>query len=97
MRGNPFDGDKDFNTETGYFCYLDKVTYGDGAAAEDFDDCSWLKLDLPHDWALAWLLKNDRITAVLIGASAVEQLQNNIDLLVDVDCTNAELDKTKSI
>ena len=49
MRGNPFDGDKDFNTETGYFWYLDKTTFGDRAAAADFDDCSWLKLDLPYD------------------------------------------------
>jgi L-glyceraldehyde 3-phosphate reductase len=31
--------------------------------------------------ALAWLLKDKRITSVLIGASSVEQLNNNIDML----------------
>jgi L-glyceraldehyde 3-phosphate reductase len=47
--------------------------------------------------ALAWLLKDNRITSVLIGASSVAQLQNNIDALVNVDFTNAELDKIESI
>lgn len=50
--GHPFDTSKDFNTGTGYFSYLAKTTYGDGAAALDFDDRSWRKLDLPHDWAV---------------------------------------------
>ena len=31
--------------------------------------------------ALAWLLKDTRITSVLIGASSVQQLDNNIDCL----------------
>jgi L-glyceraldehyde 3-phosphate reductase len=31
--------------------------------------------------ALAWLLKDRRITSVLIGASSVQQLNNNIDML----------------
>ena len=50
--GHPFDTSKDYNTGTGYFSYLAKSTYGDGAAAADFDDRSWRKLDLPHDWAV---------------------------------------------
>jgi beta-galactosidase len=50
--GHPFDTKKDFNTGTGYFSYLTKAAYGDGAAAANFDDRSWRKLDLPHDWAV---------------------------------------------
>ncbi|TRX41293.1 beta-galactosidase GalA [Flavobacterium restrictum] len=50
--GHPFDTAKDFGTGTGYFSYLAKTTYGDGASATDFDDRSWRKLDLPHDWAV---------------------------------------------
>jgi beta-galactosidase len=50
--GHPFDTKKDFNTGTGYFSYLTKAAYGDGAAASNFDDRSWRKLDLPHDWAV---------------------------------------------
>jgi beta-galactosidase len=50
--GHPSDTKKDFNTSTGYFSYLAKASYGDGAAAKDFDDRSWRKTDLPHDWAV---------------------------------------------
>ena len=47
--------------------------------------------------ALAWLLKDNRITSVLIGASSVAQLQNNINAVDNVDFTNAELYKIESI
>ncbi|MEO8109211.1 MAG: hypothetical protein ABI594_04225 [Ginsengibacter sp.] len=33
---------------TGYFSYLAKASYGDGAAAKNFDDRGWRKLNLPH-------------------------------------------------
>jgi L-glyceraldehyde 3-phosphate reductase len=47
--------------------------------------------------ALAWLLKDNRITSVLIGASSVGQLNNNIDALENIDFTKAELDKIEGI
>lgn len=50
--GHPYDAQKDFNTGTGYFSYLAKSGYGDGAAAPDFNDAAWRHLDLPHDWAV---------------------------------------------
>jgi len=50
--GHPSDPQKDYNHATGYFSYLAKTGYGDGAAAPNFDDRSWRKLNLPHDWAV---------------------------------------------
>jgi len=50
--GHPSDPAKDFNFGTSYFSYLSKAGYGDGPAAEKFDDSAWRKLDLPHDWAV---------------------------------------------
>src|SRR5207245_11013618 len=50
--GHPFDAKKDFNNGTGYFSYFAKAGYGDGAAAANFDDRAWRKVDLPHDWAV---------------------------------------------
>jgi L-glyceraldehyde 3-phosphate reductase len=47
--------------------------------------------------ALAWLLKDARITSVLIGASSVGQLQNNIDALENTDFTIIELDKIEAV
>ncbi len=50
--GHAYDQQKDFRNETGYFSYLTKAGFGDGAAAKNFDDRSWRMLDLPHDWAV---------------------------------------------
>ncbi len=50
--GHPFDAAKDFNNGTGYFSYFAKAGYGDGAAAQNFDDRAWRKIDLPHDWCV---------------------------------------------
>ncbi len=50
--GHAVDAQKDFNNGTSYFSYLAKAGYGDGAAASNFDDRAWRKLDLPHDWAV---------------------------------------------
>jgi beta-galactosidase len=50
--GHPSDAQKDFHTGTGYFSYLAKTGFGDGAAAADFDDRAWRTVDLPHDWAV---------------------------------------------
>ncbi len=47
--------------------------------------------------ALAWLLKDNRITSVLIGASSVGQLQNNIDALGNLQFSKVELDKIEAI
>jgi beta-galactosidase len=50
--GHSFDPEKDFGNGTSYFSYFAKAGYGDGAAAPNFDDRAWRKLDLPHDWAV---------------------------------------------
>ncbi len=50
--GHAWDTDNDFNHGTGYFSFYTKTGFGDGPAAPEFDDRSWRKLDLPHDWAV---------------------------------------------
>jgi L-glyceraldehyde 3-phosphate reductase len=47
--------------------------------------------------ALAWILKDRRITTVLIGASSVAQLDNNIDCLNNLSFTPEELNGIESI
>jgi len=47
--------------------------------------------------ALAWLLKDKRITTVLIGASSVEQLDNNLGALDRVQFDAAELQEIETI
>jgi beta-galactosidase len=50
--GHAFDASKDFGNGTGYFSYVTKTGYGDGAASASFDDRAWRVLDLPHDWCV---------------------------------------------
>ena len=47
--------------------------------------------------ALAWLQKDKRITSVLIGASSVRQLNNNIDCLQSLEFTQDELNAIEKI
>lgn len=47
--------------------------------------------------ALAWLLKDKRVTTVLIGASSVEQLDNNLGALHKVQFDAAELQEIENI
>jgi L-glyceraldehyde 3-phosphate reductase len=47
--------------------------------------------------SLAWLLKDNRITSVLIGASSVGQLNNNIDSLQYLDFSSDELNAIETI
>ncbi|HEY9260706.1 L-glyceraldehyde 3-phosphate reductase [Chitinophaga sp.] len=47
--------------------------------------------------ALAWILKDKRITTVLIGASSVAQLDNNLDTLRNTTFTKEELDAIEAI
>ena len=43
------------------------------------------------EMALAWLLKNDKVTSVLVGASSVEQLGDNLLALRNTNFTDREL------
>lgn len=47
--------------------------------------------------ALAWLLKDNRITSVLIGASSVNQLNNNIESLKNLEFNKDELTAIEEI
>lgn len=47
--------------------------------------------------AIAWLLKDSRITSVLIGASSVAQLEDNIRSLGNITFTDQELERIETI
>lgn len=47
--------------------------------------------------ALIWLLKDKRVTSVLIGASSVQQLDANIDCLNNLSLSSNELDAIETI
>lgn len=55
-----------------------------------------MKSHIP-EMAIAWLLRDKRISSILIGASKVSQLKDNIDALKHLDFTSAELENINDI
>jgi L-glyceraldehyde 3-phosphate reductase len=47
--------------------------------------------------ALAWILKDERITSVILGASKVQQIKDGIDAIKNISFTKEELDKIEFI
>lgn len=47
--------------------------------------------------ALAWVLKDHRVTSVLAGASSVEQIEDNLKTLENIDFTSDELNAIEQI
>ena len=47
--------------------------------------------------ALSWILKDNRVTSVIVGASSVEQISGNLKALEKIDFTESELSEINSI
>lgn len=47
--------------------------------------------------AIAWLLKDERVTSVLVGASSLPQLQNSVDALKNTQFSAEELSRIEAI
>lgn len=47
--------------------------------------------------ALAWVLKDKRITSVLVGASSVQQLDDNVETLKNLDFSENELKEIETV
>lgn len=47
--------------------------------------------------AIAWLLKDKRVTSVLVGASSVEQLLQNLESINNLDFSQNELQQIEEI
>jgi L-glyceraldehyde 3-phosphate reductase len=47
--------------------------------------------------ALSWLLKDERITSVLIGASSPSQLEDNLKTIENIDFSKEELSKIEAV
>ncbi|NGZ73729.1 L-glyceraldehyde 3-phosphate reductase [Saccharibacillus alkalitolerans] len=48
-------------------------------------------------FALAWVLRGERVTSVLIGASRVSQIEENIDTLKQLEFSDEELERIEKI
>ena len=49
------------------------------------------------EMALSWVLRKDKVTTVLIGASKVEQIEDNVKIVEHLEFSDSELDAIESI
>jgi L-glyceraldehyde 3-phosphate reductase len=47
--------------------------------------------------ALNWVLRDPRITSVVLGASRIEQLRDNLKIVDDAQLTAAEMERIEAI
>jgi L-glyceraldehyde 3-phosphate reductase len=76
------------------FLQTNQVTEEVIAKVRKLNDIAQSRSQTLAEMALAWLLKDERVTSVLIGASSVGQLEDNLKTLQHLDFT---LDELKAI
>ena len=75
---------------TGYL-QKDQVTAEKVGQASDLNEIAARRGQSLAEMALAWVLKDERMTSVIVGASSVEQLSVNLRTLSNLDFTAEEL------
>lgn len=61
------------------------------------NDIALLRGQTLAQMATAWLLRDNRVTSVIVGVSSAKQLNDNIDTLKNIAFTNEEEEKIKAI
>jgi L-glyceraldehyde 3-phosphate reductase len=74
-----------------------QVSFADIEKARKLNEIALSRGQSLAQMAIAWLLKDSRITSVLIGASKVSQLQNSIETLNKLDFAFEELQRIEEI
>ena len=81
---------------TGYL-QLDQVTPEKVQKAAKLNGLAFRRGQSLAQMALAWILKDERMTSVIVGASSVEQLSANLRTLDNLDFTLEELQEIENI
>ncbi len=81
----------------GHFLKKDHLTSEKLQAIKDLDAIAESRGQSLAQMSIAWLLKDSRVTSVLIGASSVIQLNDNLTSLKNIDFNNEELEQIERI
>ena len=73
------------------FLQLDQVTEDKIAKAKELNELATRRGQTLAEMALAWVLKDERMTSVIVGASSVKQLAVNLHALDNLSFTSEEL------
>ncbi len=75
----------------------DQVTEDKNSKIKLLNDLAEQRGQTLAEMALAWLLKDNRVTSVIIGASSVTQLKDNLKALDNAEFTPDELCEIENI
>lgn len=79
------------------FLQLDQVTEEKIAKAKLLNELALRRGQTLAEMALAWVLRDDRMTSVIVGASSVRQLSANLHVLNNLSFTPEELQEIENI
>jgi len=79
------------------FLRIEDVTEQKIAKARRLNEIAAKRNQSLAQMAIAWLLKDPRVTSVLVGVSSVEQLDDNLKTLNNLGFSETELNKIESI
>jgi L-glyceraldehyde 3-phosphate reductase len=81
----------DSRVATSHFLTEDALTGETMAKVRALNEIAWRRGQSLAQMALAWAVRDPRMTSVVIGASSVKQLEDNIGALANLDFTDEEL------
>jgi L-glyceraldehyde 3-phosphate reductase len=81
----------------GVFLKPEQITDGKLHIIKQLNELAVSRNQTLAQMALAWLLKDKRVTSVLIGASRPEQLLDSMQCLDNLDFSTEELSKIETI
>lgn len=76
---------------------VDQVTEDKVGKARRLDEIAARRGQTLAEMALAWVLKDERMTSVIVGTSSVKQLADNLHALDNLNFTNEELAEIEGI
>ena len=79
------------------FLQRSQVTPERVAAARQLNEIARRRGQTLAEMALAWVLKDERMTSVIVGASSVNQLADNLNVLGHLEFTAAELKEIEDV
>ena len=79
------------------FLQVNEVTPERVEAARKLKDIAERRGQTLPQMALAWILRDNRITSVIVGASSVKQLDNNLHALDNLTFTTEDLAEIENI
>ena len=79
------------------FLKKDQVTEGKIVIARQLNEIAERRGQTLAQMALAWVLKDERVTSVIVGASSVKQLSDNLKTVENLEFTDDEVNQISSL